>query len=264
MSSLIVAAGQYSASADPVQNLALAAGLVAEAADEGAQLIAFPEGAMAAFDSPLRDLAEPIDGRYATGIRELAARHSLTIVTGMFTPGEGARVRNTLLATGPDGEWTYDKIHLFDAFGSRESDLVEPGEQLVTFDLHGIRIGLATCYDVRFADQFTALGQAGADLVVLPASWGSGPGKVEQWQILTAARALDSQAWLLAAGQAYTEPRGKAALGIGYSALIDPLGHVHSSLTGEQGLLVGEVDPAVVGQVRTRIPVLSSLASRTH
>jgi predicted amidohydrolase len=82
-----------------------------------------------------------------------------------------------LLATGPGIDASYRKIHLYDAFGSRESDLVAPGKELVTITVQGVTVGLATCYDLRFADQFTALGRAGAELIVVPASWGAGPGK---------------------------------------------------------------------------------------
>ena len=185
----------------------------------------------------------------------------MTVVVGLFEPAGDGRVHNTLLVTGPAGEATYRKVHLFDAFDSRESDTVAPGEGYVVVDVDGgdagpVRVGLATCYDVRFADQFTALGARGAELVVLPASWGDGPGKAEQWDVLVRARALDAQAWLLAAAQAWQEPVRGAPLGIGRSALVDPLGAVHQRLGAEPDLLVGEVDLDLVAEVRARIPVL--------
>ena len=109
----------------------------------------------------------------------------IVIVAGMFTPGtagRGAKVRNTLLVTGPGVEASYDKIHLFDAFGFAESDTVDAGAGPVTFELDGLTFGLATCYDVRFPDLFTANADRGADVNIVCASWGSGPGKAEQWQ----------------------------------------------------------------------------------
>lgn len=256
MTSLRVAACQFTSGDDPVANLAAAREYVAQAAAAGARLVVLPEGAMACFGTDLAAVAEPLDGAYATGIREAAAEHDVTVVTGMFEPADGSRVHNTLLLTGPDGEVSYRKIHLYDAFGAKESDLVAPGSEHVTIDVHGVRVGLATCYDVRFADQFTALGRAGAQLVVLPASWGDGPGKAHQWDLLTAARAHDARAWLLACDQAWTPPKGRQALGIGRSLLADPRGLVRHQLGGETGLLVADVDTDLVADVRSQVPIL--------
>ena len=132
----------------------------------------------------------------------------------MFEPAPDRGVYNTLLATGPLVVFyvAYRKIHLFDAFGARESDLVAPGRERVVIEVGGVRVGLATCFDLRFADQFTALGRDGAELVVVPASWGAGPGKEEQWDLLTRARATDAQAWLLACDQAWAPPTGSDPL----------------------------------------------------
>lgn len=256
-----VAACQLTATEDIAANLAAATEAIGRAADAGAVIAALPEATLAPFDAPLRELAQPLDGPFATGIREAARARGVTVVVGTLTPTEsGERVRNTLLVTGPGVEERYDKIHLFDAYGSRESELVEPGDRVVTVDVPTpsgpLRIGLATCYDVRFADQFTALGRAGAQLVVLPASWGDGPGKAEQWDFLVAARAHDAQAWLLACDQAWTPPRGKAALGIGRSALLDPSGGVRARLDHAPGLLVGDIDLEAVTATRRRVPLL--------
>jgi predicted amidohydrolase len=177
----------------------------------------------------------------------------------MFEPAYDGRVHNTLLVVHPDGDHDvarYRKIHLFDAFGSRESAVVAPGDELVQIDVDGVSVGLATCYDVRFADQFSALGRSGAELVLVPASWGDGPGKAEQWDLLTRARAADAQAWLLACDQAWTAPRGRAPLGLGRSVLADPTGAVRARLGSEPGLLVAEIDTDVVRQVRERVPIL--------
>lgn len=189
-----IAAAQFSASEDPRENLTTIEGLIGQAAQAGAQIVVFPEAAMIRFGVPLRDAAEPLDGPFAEGVRTAAGEAGVTAIVGMFTPHEDGRVRNTLLATGPDAEASYDKIHLYDAFGSRESKTVAPGSEHVTFSAAGTTIGLATCYDLRFADQFTALGRAGAELVCVPASWGDGPGKAEQWDLLVRARAMDAQA----------------------------------------------------------------------
>jgi predicted amidohydrolase len=256
MTSLRVAAAQITTGPDPMANLATATEAVRRAADAGATVVALPEATLAAFGTDLRAIAEPLDGPFATALRKLAADLAVVIIAGLFEPSDDGRVHNTLQATGRGVEASYRKIHLYDAFGSRESDLVAPGKDLVTIEIDGVRVGLATCYDLRFASQFTALGQAGAELIVVPASWGAGPGKEDQWDLLTRARASDAQSWLLACDQAWTPPVGTAPLGIGRSALIDPLGHARTHLAADPDLLVGEIDTALPATVRARVPIL--------
>lgn len=256
MTRLTVSAAQIIATDDPGANLELVREATTRAADAGAQVVVFPEATMARFGSPLRTLAQPSDGPFADGVRGVASEHGVLIVAGMFTPGSDGRVRNTLLATGAGVEASYDKIHLYDAFGSRESDTVEPGVEYVTVDAFGVRIGLATCYDLRFADQFTALGRAGAQVVCLPACWADGPGKAEQWDVLVRARALDAQAWLVACDMAWTPAQGPDPLGLGRSAVIDPLGGVRVRLGHTPDVLVTTVDTALVESTRARVPIL--------
>lgn len=161
-----------------------------------------------------------------------------------------------MLVTGPGVETSYRKIHLYDAFGSRESDTVAPGNELVTFGYRDVTIGPATCYDLRFADQFTALGRLGAELIVVPASWGAGSGKEEQWDLLTQARAADAEAWLLACDQAYVPPAGTDPLGTGRSSLTTPLGQTHTRLGAVPDVLHATVDAELVATVRARVPIL--------
>ncbi|MGZ0146906.1 nitrilase-related carbon-nitrogen hydrolase [Kribbella sp. WER1] len=253
---LRVAAAQLTAGADPVANLATATAAVRRAAADGAELVALPEATSACFGTDLAGVAEPLDGPFATGLRTVAADLGIVVVAGLFEPARDGRVYNTLLATGPGVEAAYRKIHLYDAFGSRESDTVAPGNSLVSFGYRGVTVGLATCYDLRFAGQFTELGQLGAELVVVPASWGAGPGKEEQWDLLTRARAADAQAYLLACDQAYIPPTGPDPLGIGRSSLTGPLGQTHARLDGAAGILHATVDAEVVASVRARVPIL--------
>lgn len=264
--SLRLAGAQWTATGDPSDNLRTIDELTARAVGAGARLVVHPEAAMASFAGRLDTIAEPLDGRFADGVRGLAERHAVTVVVGMFTPadeittGEGrsrARVHNTLLVTGPGTtETTYRKMHLYDAFGTTESDTVAPGEEVRTVEVDGWQVGLATCYDVRFADHFTELGRRGAELVVLPASWGDGPGKAEQWDLLTRARAHDAQSWLLGVGQAWTKDSVNGPYGIGRSVLADPTGGVRARLGGGQDLLVAEIDRDLVERTRATIPLL--------
>ena len=260
-----IALSQITSGPRPETNLGTLREQAERAAEEGARLVVFPEAAMACFGTSLTPLAEPLDGPWATEVRRIATDAGVVVVAGMFTPSPDGRVTNTLLATGLGVETAYDKNHLYDAFGFTESATVAPGSQVVTFDLDGIRIGLATCYDVRFPELFRAHADAGAVLSLLPASWGAGPGKREQWELLTRARALDATIWLAAvdqadpaAGPAAGRVSPTAPTGIGYSALIGPDGTVRERLEAAPGLMVADVDVEEAAAVRRTVPVLAN------
>ncbi|MFI6099721.1 carbon-nitrogen hydrolase family protein [Lentzea sp. NPDC051213] len=253
-----IALCQISSTADPQENLALLRAQVATAAAEGARIVQFPEATQCRFGVPLTPMAEPLDGPWATAVREIADEHDVVVVAGMFTPGEAGRVTNTTLVTGAGLHLGYAKIHLFDAFGFRESDSVTPGDKPVTFEVDGTTLGLATCYDVRFPELFRALADT-APVILLGASWGAGPGKADQWDLLVRARALDATSWVLACGQADPDADyGSAPTGIGRSAVVDPLGTVRARLGGAPGMLLSDVDVAAVEEARRTLPVLAN------
>ena len=247
---------------EPARNLELVAEQTAVAAASGARLVVFPEATMCCFGVKLGPIAEPLDGPWAERVRAIAADAGVTVVAGMFTPAADGRVHNTLLASGNGVEASYDKIHLFDAFGFAESDTVAPGGEPVTITVDGLAVGLATCYDLRFPGLFQLLGDAGAGLVVVPASWGAGPGKWEQWDLLVRARALDSTTFVAACDQAdprtLGRPAGSAPTGIGASMVAGPLGTVVDQLGIEPGLLVVNIEPGEVDAARKVVPVLAN------
>lgn len=260
-----IALAQLTSGPDPQDNLELVRDWSARAADEGADVVVFPEAMMAWFAVNPARAAQELTSPWATAIAEQAAALDLTIVVGMFTP-HGDRVRNTALVT--DGERTdsYHKIHLFDAFGHRESDTIAPGESATLVELGGVRTGLAICYDLRFPELFKLYGAAGAELVVLPAAWAAGPDKVDMWRTLARARALDATCWVAACGQAdptasgIAVPAGKegAPLGVGHSMVVDPLGTVVAEAGAGPQLLVVDLDPAAVIRARRALPVLAN------
>jgi predicted amidohydrolase len=261
-----LAVAQIVTGADLTANLGLIREYATRAKAAGAELVVFPEAAMRAFGNPLADVAEPLDGPWATAVRAIARDLDIAVVAGMFTPGDGGRVRNTLLVTGPGLDTSYDKIHLFDAFGFAESESVDAGTAPVTFELNGAVIGLATCYDVRFPALFTANARAGAAINIICASWGAGAGKAEQWDLLVRARAVDSTTFVVACGQG--DPAtlglpsaGAAPTGIGHSAVVSPLGSPLLMLGGEPELAVVDVDPSVIPEVRAKLPVLANARS---
>lgn len=231
------------------------------AAQLGAQMVVFPEAAMSQDLDRLPEIAEPLDGFFASSIRSLVRELGLIAVVGMWEKrpgGHGApAVANTLLITnGRDVEASYRKIHTYDAFGHRESDVIERGSELITVEALGTTFGFATCYDLRFAQQFVELGRAGAEIVVVPTSWGAGPLKKEQFRTLVRARALDAQAFLVAADQAYTESGGTAPLGVGASVLVSPFCEVLAEAGDEPTLLIHDLDVALVARAREVLPTL--------
>ena len=257
-----IALAQIVSTADPAANLEQVAAQTAAAAAAGAELVVFPEATMRCFGRSLVEVAEPLDGPWATRVRAIAAEHRVVVVVGMFTPDRD-RVTNTLLATGPGVEASYDKIHLFDAFGFAESDTVAPGAVPVVIEVGGVRVGLTTCYDVRFPNLFTRLADDGAEVIVVSASWGAGPGKVDQWQLLTRARALDSTTFVLACGQGVpattgVDTVGTAPTGVGHSAVIGPSGNVLAELGDAPDLLIADLDLDEVITTRKSIPVLAN------
>ncbi|PXW31632.1 UNVERIFIED_CONTAM: putative amidohydrolase [Williamsia faeni] len=256
-----IAMAQISSGSDPEKNLVTVAEQTAAAAARGADLVIFPEATMCRFGVPLGPVAQPLDGPWATAVGQIAAEHQVTVVAGMFTPGDGDRVRNTLVIAGPDGQIQgYNKIHLYDAFGFAESRTVEPGDRTVTFESGAVTIGTATCYDIRFPQLFTTLADRGATLIVVPTSWGAGPGKLTQWQTLAAARALDSGCFVAAVGQAVpSDPavaESNAPTGIGHSILAGPFGTVHAELGETPELAVFDLDFDEVDRARRAIAVL--------
>jgi deaminated glutathione amidase len=258
-----IALCQVTSTPDPKANLDLVAECTQRAAERGAELAVFPEATMACFGVPLGPVAEPLDGPWATAVAGIAERTGVLVAAGMFTPAEDGRVRNTLLVTGGGQHIGYHKVHLFDAFGFAESATVAPGDSVVVVNAGELTLGLAICYDVRFPELFRALADRGADVVLLPASWGAGPGKREQWELLVRARALDCTSWVVACGQADPAASGiipspKAPTGIGHSLVADPYGRVAATLDAGPGLLLVDVDPAVVESARRDIPVLAN------
>jgi deaminated glutathione amidase len=263
---LALTLAQVTSGLDPEQNLRIIEQHTEQAAAAGSSLVVFPEAMMRRFGAPLHEVAQPLDGPWADAVRAIARRHAVVIVAGMFTPAADGRVHNTLLITGLGIEEHYHKIHLFDAFGFTESDSVAPGSDPLTVQICGVTVGFATCYDLRFPALFQRLGELGAELVVVSASWGAGPRKVEQWSLLAQARALDATAYIAACGQADPAASaetvtGTAPVGVGHSRVCSPLGAVLGGLEAGPGQLDVVIDADLVAAVRAELPVLANRRS---
>lgn len=248
-----VALVQLAAGTDVAENVAAVRRLTKGVA---ADLIVLPEAVMHDFgkpDLPLGPVAQSLDGPFAAALAELAREHQATVIGGMFERSDDPdRPYNTLLAVGPDGALlgSYRKVQLYDSFGYSESERLRAGEPVPSVvDVQGVRLGLLTCYDLRFPEQSRALVDAGADALVVPAAWLRGPLKEDHWQTLLRARAIENTVYMVAAAQT-----GRSYCGL--SMLVDPLGVVVASLGDDEGSLTAELDPARIESARDRNPAL--------
>lgn len=255
-----VAVAQFAPGQDKAENQRSVAELTARAAARGARVVLFPEYTM--FTAPRTDhrfveAAEPLDGPFLDDAADTARREGVYLVLGVNEAGgEGAtHFTNTLVALSPEGKRValYRKVHLYDAFGASESDVVAPGpiDDPETFTVDDVVFGLQTCYDLRFPEVTRRIADAGADVVLLAAQWVPGPLKEDHWRTLARARAIENTVYVAASGQS-------APTGAGNSVVVDPMGTALASL-GEQTFEVAsaEVSAARVEAVRVTNPALS-------
>ncbi len=256
MSTLQVRASQFAASIDWQENLATIEPIIEQAEDDGIELLVLPEGVLARFidqKERIRELAQPLDGPFVTGVRALTAGKAVTVVVGIHERSDSDRPFNTLLVLR-DGEVieVYRKLHLYDAFNALESDNVRAADAIPPLvEVNGFQVGLMTCYDIRFPELARLLTLAGADLLVLPAAWVKGPLKEHHWKTLVTARALDNTAYLVASGEC-----GEA--NIGQSLIVDPLGVPLAQADEAPGSITATLFRERLEDARRRLPVLQN------
>ena len=264
-----VAVIQLASQEDILANLASARSLLEQAAAAGARLAVLPENfaAMGRSDLPAVGRAEAEgSGPILPWLRQTARDLQLWIVAGTLPlPPDGqpqAKPRACSLLIDAQGQRVarYDKLHLFDAEVAdgrgryRESDDYAAGEQLVVVDTPVGRLGMTVCYDLRFPELFSALRQAGAELISVPSAF-TEPTGAAHWQALIRARAIETQCYMLAAAQGGDHPGGRKTYG--HSSIVDFWGRVLAEQpSGAAALCVG-LDPAEQAAVRQRMPVLS-------
>ncbi len=248
---LRVVAVQEASGLDPAGNRARVAELVPDDAD----LVVLPEAFARDFGAPGSDVspyAEPTDGEFASEVARVASERGTTVVAGMFETGDdAARPFNTLVVRGRVSA-DYRKVHLYDSFGFRESDRLTAGAiEPCLVDLSGFRVGLMTCYDLRFPELSRLLVSEGAEVLVVPAAWVAGQRKVDHWRTLVRARAIENTAYVVAAGQ--PGPRYT-----GHSMVVDPWGDVLVEAGTEPGSLRAELTRDVLEEARRTNPSLAN------
>jgi len=261
-SALRVAAVQMVSTPRVADNLATAARLVADAAAQGAQLVALPEY------FPIMGMQESdkVGVREQEGIGPIqeflaatAKAHGVWLIGGSMplVATDPAKVLNSTLVFDPQGVRVsrYDKIHLFGfRKGSEqynESATIEAGRQPIAFDAAGFRVALSICYDLRFPELYRALGAC--DLIVVPAAFTETTGRAH-WEILLRARAIENQCYVLAIGQGGRHENGRETHG--NSMLIDPWGTVLDRKLKGPGIVIGNVERACIADTRASLPAL--------
>jgi deaminated glutathione amidase len=259
-----VALCQTNSGSDVEANEAQAFALLEEAAAGGADLACLPEVWPCQGSAPdVRAAAEPVPGPRVERLAETARRHSMWIHGGSVLELEGDRVFNTSVLLDRAGELVarYRKIHLFDADPpggqpSRESFLYSPGEEIVTADTEFGRAGLSICYDVRFPELYRALAGTGATILFVPAAFRYETG-VDHWEVLLRARAIEEQAFVIAAAQWGTwGPPGRERRNFGDSLVADPWGRVVARAPEGVGVTLADLDLGEVRRVREALPAL--------
>lgn len=261
---------QINSTADRDSNLERAARHVAAAAKDGAELIVLPEkwNLLGGVEVMLEG-AEAIDGTSIKACQEWAREHGVHIVAGSFAERiKGAdRLSNTSILVGPDGKHlaAYRKIHMFDVevggVTYSESDIEQPGNEIVVGAVEDITVGLSVCYDLRFPELFRILALQGATVITLPSAFTLRTGK-DHWEVLIRARAIENQLFMLASGQIGKAPPQYESFG--RSMIVDPWGVVLATASDGEGYAVANLDFERLNQVRTGVPSLANRMPATY
>lgn len=253
-----IAVAQFAPGMDKPENHLTLRNLVGEAAARGARVVVAPEYSMFTaprMDERIVDSAEPLDGPFVSGLLEIAAQFGVHVVAGVNESlSDDPRISNTLVAAAPDGRIAavYRKLHLYDAFGYKESDVIRAGaiDDPATFEVDGLTFGMQTCYDLRFPEVTRRIVDAGADVLLLPAQWVPGPLKEDHWTTLVRARAIENTIYVAAADQS-------ARTGAGNSMIVDPMGVVLASLGDQVGTARADATAERIAAVRATNPALA-------
>ncbi len=260
----VAACIQNCATPDVHHDIAVLGRLIAQAARQGARFIATPEycAGLDTQDGLLTPFAAR-EGEHPVipAMADLARRHGVWLLIGSIgVKAPDGRVFNRSLMLSPDGAIAarYDKIHLFDvSLGDgndyRESATIAAGDDAVISPCAEGRIGLSVCYDVRFPALYRCYGQAGAEMLAIPAAFTRLTGEAH-WHVLNRARAIENGAYVISPCQYGTLAGGSECFG--HSLIVDPWGRVLADGGTDEGIIMAEIDLALVAETRRRIPSL--------
>ncbi len=233
----------------PEESLEKAERCVGRAAREGGELVCFPEQFATGWDPASQAHVQDENGLIVTRLQEMARRYGIAIL-GSYREQAHPLPRNTAVAISAQGEVMarYAKSHLFSP--ASEDRYFSPGGALATFGAGGISIGIAICYDLRFASLFRLYADAGVTAVLVPAAWPES--RREHWELFIRARAVEYQMYVVGINTAGTTPVDRYA---GGSMAVDPAGNVVCRAGRRESLLGCRLDPVQVERVRSAFPV---------
>ncbi|PLS21074.1 carbon-nitrogen hydrolase family protein [Neptunicoccus cionae] len=265
MTRFTVACIQMTATPDVQADIETNLSLMQQAAEKGADVIALPEfcAGLDVKDGALAPVAFPETEHPAIrAFRNFARTRKVDVLVGSVAVINGDSLRNRSLLIGTDGEITarYDKIHMFDidlGGGHRycESDVMSPGDTVVTAGLCGQTVGLSICYDLRFPHLFRKQAKAGASLLFTPAAFTQPTGEAH-WHVLQRARAIENGAFVIAPAQCGVIAGGSQLYG--HSLIVDPWGKVLADAGDQPGFVLSEIDLTLVKATRQKIPSLAN------
>jgi len=235
---------------DPVTTLAQAERMVAQAADAGAHLICFPEQFATGWSPHIAHWAEEMGGPVTGALSSLASQYGIGVL-GSFVERHTPKPRNTCVVFDSEGTsiTTYAKIHLFTP-GHEDRDL-ESGDHLSLFEMEGVRMGIAICYDLRFGPLFHLYALRGVHGIIIPAAWPCR--RIRQWELLVAARALEQQCYVVGVNRTGSTPFETYC---GVSLTANPEGTIVTRGGDADELFISEIDPAKVLAARQALQVL--------
>lgn len=251
-----VALGQFAVAPEWTTNLDECAALIARSITEGVRLLILPESIIAADMTDPRitvRTAQPLDGPFVNGLINALTGTDLTLICCIATPDASGLTHNCQIVVNATGVIaSYRKLHLYDAFNMKESNDYIPGKELPPIVQIGtVKVGLMTCYDVRFPEAARSLAVRGAHLLTVPAAWVRGPAKEWHWEVMLTARALENTCYVAGVGEC--GPRN-----IGMSMLVDPLGTAVVRAGSSPALLIATIDLEHLRHTRTSLPVLAN------
>jgi deaminated glutathione amidase len=262
---LRVAAVQLNSGADRAANIAVADRLTRAAAADGAELIVLPEKWTAiGSGQQLRAAAEGLDGQAVGWARDIARELGVELVAGSVLEqrADAAKLANTSVHVDARGDIraVYRKVHMFDVEvggrSYRESELEQPGEELVlSRTAGGVELGMSVCYDLRFPELYRVLAVAGARVLAVPAAFTLATTR-DHWETLLRARAIENQAFVIAANQIGEHPGAQHSGG--RSMIVDPWGVVLAQAPDREGHIVAELDLERQLEIRARLPSLAN------
>jgi deaminated glutathione amidase len=257
-----VAAVQLNSTDEYDRNLEVAERLVRAAAEAGAELVVLPEKwTVLGSHEALKAFAEPLDGPSLTAASRWASELGIHLLAGSIpevVPNR-QKLANTSVLLGPDGAFrgVYRKIHMFDVdidgVSYRESELEQAGDEIVTADVGSLRVGLTVCYDLRFPELYRILTLRGARLMTVPSAFTERTGR-DHWEVLLRARAIENQAFVVAANQIGDAPPQYRSYG--RSMIVDPWGVVLAQAADTECFITADLDFTIQNEMRESLPAL--------